>query len=177
MAETYKGWIKLYRQIKESAVWSDPIRLKAWIDILVSANTKDKEWFAGGRLVQIKRGQYVTSNRKLQEAWGCSQRTVSRILQQLEDLNMIKVETPAKRYTLVTVVNYGVFQDKRNSDVYKEGYTKDYSEDYTEGYTEGHSEGQQLKNNKNIKNDIRMNQEIKEPASPIFDSGGFIVED
>jgi DNA replication protein DnaD len=166
--KTQKGWIKIHKQIKDSAVWSDPLRLKAWIDILISANYEDKEWFANGSVVQIKRGQFVTSNRKLQEAWGCSGKTVKKVLTQFTDLKMIKVEFPNKKYTLITVVKYGDFQDVGNA----EGYTEGNTESHTEGYTEGNAEYTQLKNIKNIKN----YKELKNTAAPEYDSLGRIVE-
>jgi len=166
-----KGWIKIHKKIIDSAVWSDPLRLKAWIHILISANYEDKEWFANGRLVQIKRGQLVTSNRKLQEAWGCSTNTVTRILQQFAEMGMIEVEKPYKRYTLLTVVKYSNFQDK--------GYTnrdsdRDSDEDIDRD-SDGDSDGVQLKKSRSIKN----NQEEKEKktASPVFDPGGYEVEE
>lgn len=166
--KTQKGWIKIHKQIKDSAVWSDPLRLKAWIDILISANYEDKEWFANGSVIQIKRGQFVTSNRKLQEAWGCSGKTVKKVLTQFTDLGMINVEFPNKKYTLITVIKYGDFQDGGNT----EGYTEEYTDSHSEEHTEGHAEYTQLKNNKNIKN----YKELKNAAQPRVDSIGRIVE-
>lgn len=171
MAEQ-KGWIKIHKKIIDSAVWSDPLRLKAWIHILVSANYEDKDWFTNGRLVRVQRGQYITSIRKLKEAWGCSERTVRRILEQFEELGMIEVQTPLKRYTLLTVVKYSDFQDKGHT----KGDIKGDSEGDGQGDTEGDSEGVQLKNSiRHIKN----NQEEKEKktASPVFDPGGYEVEE
>lgn len=165
MASKQKGWIKLHKKLLNSAVWSDNRRLKAWIHILLSANYEDKEWFANGRLIQIKRGQFVTSNRKLQEAWGCSTNTVSGILKQFAEMGMIEVECPNKKYTLITVVKYSDFQDK--------GHTKGD----IEGDSEGDSEGVQLKNNIELyKNDYKNEQEQKK-ASPVFlDPGGYELE-
>ena len=104
-------WIKLYSGLMESAVWSDPLRLKAWIYILLNANYKSKDWFKNGQVVKVKRGQFVTSIRKLAIAWGCSRETTRRILKQLQDLHMIRYECVTLRYTLVTVIKYEVFQD------------------------------------------------------------------
>ena len=169
-----KGWIKIHKKIIDSAVWSDPLRLKAWIHILISANYEDKEWFANGRLVQIKRGQFVTSNRKLQEAWGCSKNTVTRILQQFAEMGMIEVEKPYKRYTLLTVVKYSDFQDKghanRDSD-------EDSDEDIDRDSDED-SDGVQLKKSRSIKNNQEY-QEQKETATPdvLYDGRGFIIEE
>jgi hypothetical protein len=167
MAKTTKGWIKLHRQIKSSAVWNDPLRLKAWIDILISANTEDKEWFASGRLYQIKRGQYPTSNRKLQEAWGCSTNTVDRILKQFQDLGMIKVEKPHKRYTLLTVVKYGDFQNRGYVDRDSDGdIDRDNDRD-----SDGDNDGVQLKNN------IRIYKNNKEQENKKFDAWGIELEE
>ena len=169
-----KGWIKIHKKIIDSAVWSDPLRLKAWIHILVSANYEDKEWFANGRLVQIQRGQLVTSNRKLQEAWGCSTNTVARILQQFAEMGMIEVEKPYKRYTLLTVVKYSDYQDK--------GYTDRDSDRDSDGDierdTDRDSDGVQLKKSRSIKNSTE-DKELKETASPdvVLDGRGFIIEE
>lgn len=171
MAEQ-KGWIKIHKKIIESAVWSDPLRLKAWIHILLSANYEDKEWFVNGRLMQIKRGQLPTSIRKLSEAWGCSGGTVERILDQFQELGMIEVEAPSKKYTLLTVVKYSDFQDKRYSD----RHTDEYTDEHTDRYSDEYTDGVQLKNNKEL---IKNNQEYKEQktASPVFDPGGYEVEE
>jgi DNA-binding transcriptional MocR family regulator len=115
----------------------------------VSANYEDKEWFANGRLVQIQRGQLVTSNRKLQEAWGCSTNTVARILQQFAEMGMIEVEKPYKRYTLLTVVKYSIFQGGRHTD----GYTDGYTDEHTDGYGDGYGDGTQTINKEEYKNE------------------------
>lgn len=169
-----KGWIKIHKKIIDSAVWSDPLRLKAWIHILVSANYEDKDWFANGRLIRVQRGQYITSIRKLKEAWGCSERTVRRILEQFEELGMIEVQTPLKRYTLLTVVKYSDFQDKGHT----KGDTKGDSEGDGQGDIEGDSEGVQLKKSRSIKNNQEY-QEQKETAPPdvLYDGRGFIIEE
>lgn len=139
-----QGWIKLYRSIEESAIWGDPLRLKAWIWILLHANYEDKDWFLNGSLMKIKKGQTFTSIRHLSEAWKCSTKTTRRVLQQLTELGMISVDTSSKRGTLLTVVKYGFFQSG--------GHTEEHTKEHTEGYTEGHTEVTQLKK---VKNDIK----------------------
>lgn len=126
------GWVKIFRSIEQSAVWSDPLRLKAWIWILLHANYEDAEWIRNGSIVIIKKGQCVTSNRKLQLAWNCCAKTVSKILKQFEELNMIRIESPGKRYTLLTVEKYGLYQDVGNTKGYTKGHTKVNSEEDSE---------------------------------------------
>lgn len=173
-----KGWIKLHKKLLNSAVWSDNQRLKAWIHILLSANYEDKEWFANGRLIQIKRGQFVTSNRKLQEAWGCSTNTVSGILKQFAEMGMIKVECPNKKYTLITVVKYSDYQDKVYTDGDSDRDTdRDIDVDINRD-TYRDTDRVQLKNNIELsKNDYKNDQRTKEGVPPVFDPGGYEVEE
>lgn len=166
--KTQKGWIKIHKQIIDSAIWEDPLRLKAWIHILLSANYEDKDWYSKSGFVKVKRGQFPTSNRSLQEAWGCSTNTVTRILNQLVDLGMIKVETPKKRYTLITVVKYDVFQNVGYGDRDNDG---DIDGD-SDRDSDGDNDGVRLKNIKNIKN----YKELKNVAQPRVDSIGRTVE-
>ena len=150
-----KGWIKIHKKLMKSAIWQDPLRLKAWMHILLSANYEDKEWLCNKEVVTIKKGQFITSNRKLQDAWGCSANTVRRILSQLQQLDMIKVEISPYRYTLLTVINYGVYQDRGYTDGYTNGYTDEYTDEHTDGYTDG-TQLRIYKNNKETEENIYM---------------------
>lgn len=116
MADKSKGWILLYRSIRDSWIWHkkpfDPAR--AWIDLILDANHEDKKISVNGRLVKIKRGQKWTSLRVLSERWGWRQERVLRFLRTLEEDGMItRNATPSG--TLLTIVNYGNFQDTRSA--------------------------------------------------------------
>jgi len=139
-------WIKLYAGIKNSAVWSDPLRLKAWIDILISANYRDKEWFQHGEVVKVQRGQFVTSIRSLSKSWKCSRDTVRRILKQFDDLGMIRHEVRPGKYTLITVVKYEVFQDCKLGESYTDKDTDEYTDKDTDEYTDKDTDTTQHKN-------------------------------
>lgn len=146
----------------DSAVWSDALRLKAWIHILLSANYKDKEWFRSGQIVKIRRGQFITSMRKLSLEWKCSRETVRRILEQFEELDMIRHEVVPGKYTVVTVVKYEDFQDSKN--VYCDtDVTTDQSTDQSTGQsTDQSTDIARHKNNKNI----QKKKKKEEPAAP-----------
>ena len=167
-------WIKLYAGIEYSAVWSDPLRLKAWVDILLKANYRDKEWFHNGQVIMIKRGQFVTSIRKLAESWKCSTNTVRRILKQFEELHMIEHNSDTLRYTLVTVVKYGDFQDGKIPDGYTEKHSDEHSDGYSDGYSDRHSDGYSDGiQHKNIYKNNRTNRNIREPAPPLGGPDGY----
>ena len=105
----YDGYIDLHRKLRECWVWQNPLYLKAWIDILFSANYKDKKVMFDGKVVTVKRGQFITSQRKLGNSWGCNIKTVRRILEIMEDQEMVTLTTTG-RGTLLTVINYDFYQ-------------------------------------------------------------------
>ena len=86
-----KGYIKLYRSVRDNWVWDDKPydRAHAWIDILLSENHKDTKIMFNGNLVTVKRGTYITSIRKLADKWGWSRDKTAKFLNELENDGMI----------------------------------------------------------------------------------------
>lgn len=112
-----EGWIKLHRKIVDNDIWKDkePFdRRSAWIDLLIMANHKDEKILFDGELIVVKRGQTVTSVRKLAERWHWSKDKVQRFLDKLERDSMCDRDSNNRR-TLLTIENYGVFQDRCDS--------------------------------------------------------------
>lgn len=169
------GWIKLYRQIQDCWIWGEkePFdKRSAWIDLLLLANHKDKKIAFNGEIITVKRGQYLTSVRKLSERWKWSVNKVYRFMKLLESDGMLKKESDRDR-TLLTIENYSNFQDGEytngNSSEYTNGYSYRNTNEYTNGNTIGNSYGntedtptntpaetvtehkQEYKNDKNVK--------------------------
>ena len=109
-----EGWIKLHKKIMEHWMWDDPVILKAWIDILLSVNYTDKKILFDGNLVTVEAGQIITSVRKLATRWKCSKERVNKILYLFEQDNMLTVNKTTRR-TLLSVVNYGFYQNGSDS--------------------------------------------------------------
>lgn len=107
-----KGWIKIHRQIQDSEIWNCEKFSKgqAWIDLLLSANHENKTVNFGKNEVVIERGQLLTSQLKLANKWGWNRKTVAVYLSALQTDKMITYITDNKK-TLITVENYGFFQD------------------------------------------------------------------
>ena len=104
-----EGWIKLYRVIKKHWIWEDPQKLKWWLDILLSANHKEKKILLGNELVLIERGSFHTSTIKLSERWKVDRKTVKKFLELLQQDNMISLKT-SKKGTTLKVCNYKDYQ-------------------------------------------------------------------
>ncbi len=107
-----KGWIKLHRKLQEHWIWSEKrkfSKFEAWIYILFQANHKNKKTIINGQLVEIKKGEFVTSEVKLAEKWNWDRKIVRKFLKTLENENMIIRKSTAK-YTSITVENWDLYQ-------------------------------------------------------------------
>lgn len=113
-----KGWVKMHRKTMENEIlWktSEPFdRRSAWMHLIMMANHEDKEIRIDNKIIIVHRGQHYTSLCKLAEKWHWSRNKVDRFLVLLTEAGMIQADrTP--RGTLLTIVNYGVYQDSRDS--------------------------------------------------------------
>lgn len=155
------GWIKIHKSLSQHWIWSDPFALRAWLDLLICANYEDKKILFDGQLITVQRGQLITSVRKLSQKWGCSKERTRRILKLLEKDEMVHIDTNTRR-TLLTIVNYGFYQDTCDSN---EDRNKDTDED-TERTLGGHSADTDSPQHKKEKN----NKELKEVKKDIYTS-------
>lgn len=108
-----EGWICIHRKIRECDIWDydEPFsRRDAWIDLLLLANHRDKDTIFDGKKITIKRGQYLTSVRKLAKEWHWGKDKTLKYLRLLEECEMIMRSADSRR-TLITIVNYSIYQD------------------------------------------------------------------
>lgn len=150
-----KGYIKLFRDIQDNSLWtsSEPFdHRSAWIDLLLLANHKDNKIFSDGDMLEIKRGQFLTSSRKLAERWRWSRVKVERFMSVLESEQMVcrkRATRKATSGTLVTIVKYDTFQ---GADEEK----KPQNEPQTRPHSRPHSD-----HNKNEEECTKNEKEIK----------------
>lgn len=98
------GWIKLHRQILDWEWWDEPDTFRVFLWLLLSANYEDKMW----RGILVKRGQILTSLKKISESTGISQKKVRIILGKLEGKETANKST--NKYRLITIINYEKYQ-------------------------------------------------------------------
>ena len=113
-----KGWISLHRKIQENPIWTinQPFDYRsAWIDLLMLANHEDKEVVFDYKPIMVKRGQILTSVRKLGERWKWGKERTLKYFRLLEQLEMVTKDSTNRR-TLLTIENYGKYQDDRDTD-------------------------------------------------------------
>ena len=148
-----KGWIKLNRQIQDHWIWKNHEFAYAWIDLLLMVNRAEKKILVDNKLITIKRGQTLTSIKKLADRWGWSRKKVYSFLGALERDRMV-VKKSTSRYTTLTIVNYGKYQDHGNS------------KGNTQGTSLGTTEEQQRVHKQEY---IKKEKEYKEAEPPTLD--------
>ena len=145
-----QGWIKLHRHLLDSELWNIDVPYNerdAWIEFLLLANheadfitTKHKE------RIEIQRGQFFTSVRKMAQKFKWSERRARNYISWLCSAGMIA----KKRHTdgtLITIVNYGKYQGERHTD--------NSADAHTDAPTDAHTAARRTRSNKNDKEYIR----------------------
>lgn len=165
-----KGWISIYRQIQDCWIWQDDVfsRGQAWIDLLLFANHHDKKIAFGNELITVEAGSFITSKRKLADRWQWSRTKVDNFLSLLEQDKMIVTKSDTKK-TLVSIVNYEVYQQSSN----EEKATKEPQESHKKATEKPQKSTNNNDNNINNDNNEINNNNIRAKSSDVnafFDS-------
>jgi DnaD/phage-associated family protein len=160
--EVNKGWISLYRSIQDHWLWQEKpfSKAQAWLDLLLSANHQDKKIVFDSNLVEVKRGEFITSIRKLCERWGWSNSKVKKFLETLQLDGMITYKSDTKK-TTINIVNYNVYQQSSDA------------ENVTETSQKHHrnvAETSQKHTNNNDNNDNNVNNDNNKTTTTICGS-------
>ena len=84
-------------------------RFKRWVYLLFCVAWKEKVVGFGDKEIRLKRGQLVTSVRRLMGMWNTSSSTVRNTLDAFEEHGMIK-RNKDPNMTIISIVNYDKYQ-------------------------------------------------------------------
>lgn len=110
-----EGWISIYRKIQEHWIWNsnEPFdKRSAWIDLLLLVNHQKEKIKFNNDIIEIERGQKITSLEKLAKRWNWSRHKVSNYLNHLEQDGML-VQIRDNKKTLISIENYDKYQDTK----------------------------------------------------------------
>ena len=146
-----KGWAKIYRDIAEHWIWEDKpfSRGQAWIDLLLLANHADGKALRNGDLVEVKRGEHITSILKLSERWGWGRKKTSNFLDLLEKDEMLT----QKRTTKDTTIFINKYSDYQGCGDNEDSEEQQKEQQRNNGGTTDEQQRNTNKNVKNVKND------------------------
>ena len=140
------GWIKLHRKLLDNPIFDKPELLQLFIYCLLKANHEPQKIIFNGQETEVSTGQFITGRTVIARDLGQKPITTYKRLKILKNIEILNIESN-NRFSLVTVVNYGMYQSeeiKRNSKSNNKGTTRE-----------------QLGNtNKNVKNDKNEKKKI-----------------
>ena len=110
MADTSTGWVKLFRSFTKWGWYTDVSVKVVYLHLFLTANSKDTVW--QGK--EIKRGQLITSYRRLAAEIGLDVHTVHDAIKKLKFTGEISV-VPNAKFSIITLNNYDMFQNNPTS--------------------------------------------------------------
>lgn len=105
-----RGYIKIWRKLEDSGLLQMPNTLALFMVMLFRSAYRPTKI----GLVELDRGQLIAGRFQLCEWTGLSEQNVRTSLKHLHDMEIITSKSTNK-YTLYTIVNYGLYQDQDNS--------------------------------------------------------------
>ena len=108
------GYIQLHRKLLDSAVFQNEKLLKLFIHCLLKASYKERETLIGDSIVQLEQGQFVTGRKALARDLNLSEQQVRTLISKLEKLKILHTKSTNK-YSVVTVMNWEVYQNPTSS--------------------------------------------------------------
>ena len=132
-------WVKIYDKLLDWEWWDNPLMVKAWLYILLSANPKQKAW----KGMVIERGQFVTSQSKMADIISCNRKTVRKILSRLVHSGQIIVSVD-KSKTIISVCNYDNYQENTSKYGQQSGQQNGQQDGQQSGQPNGQQDGQQI---------------------------------
>ena len=124
------GFIKLYKKIENWQWYKDSTTLHLFIDLLLDANYEDSK--VGFEI--IKRGQCLTSLKRMHERTGLTIKQIRTALDKLEKSGEIGKQT-TNRNSIITINKYNDYQEKgkqRTNKGQTKGNIKEYQEEQEE---------------------------------------------
>lgn len=104
------GWIAIKRGLTQHPIFHKrPDRVYVWLWLLETAAYKDTRQDAGGRPVDVRRGQVLTSLRQISEATGVGIKAIRILINLLKSENAIRNDLGTGRM-LITICNYEKYQ-------------------------------------------------------------------
>lgn len=141
-----EGWVSFHRKITEWEWYTDPNTFRLFFHLILMANNSDGNW----RGTPVKRGQHITSIKKLSDALNITEKQVRTSMEKLKKTGEVTCEGTNK-YTVVTIEKYDVYQESENktaNNTVNKGQTKGKRK-----ATKGQSKGNQRATNNNENNE------------------------
>ncbi|HHX0256427.1 TPA: DnaD domain-containing protein [Enterococcus faecalis] len=111
------GYIKLYRKVTNSFVWTNANMFKLWSLCLIKASHKESRFIFNGQEIAVSSGQFVTGRAVIEKEFNegvprdqqIVGRTLWRWLKKFENEQMLSISSTPK-YSVITINNWDDYQ-------------------------------------------------------------------
>ena len=182
------GYIKLYRKVTSSFVWTNSDMFKLWILCLMKASHEDRKFLFNGQEVSLTSGQFVTGAHAIAKEYNegvpsdkaVAWRKLWRWLKKFETEGLLTIQSNP-RYSVISIKNWSDYQSS-DKPVTSQRQSNDkpmttYKNDKNEKNDKNLNNSPRNKRKKRVYSDddpnkilaktlfklIQKNQEIKEP--------------
>lgn len=145
------GWVKIYRRIQGSSVWSDPVTLKVWMHLLLNATHKPRKVMHGSQEVSLQPGDLVIAYRETAARLGLSKDAFFRRVTALDRARMVRRKA-GRYFTVISITNWSTYQSEE-------------VESETPSETPSETE---VRRTRDKNNNERMKEKRKEGTSPLY---------
>lgn len=108
-----RGYVKLFRKLKDSKIMSDPAAVSVWIWCLMKASYKVRhvsvDTGRGKTLVTLQPGEFICGRNVTAKRLGLKPSTFERRLKMLQNEEMLNIQ-PGTHFSKITVVNWHTYQ-------------------------------------------------------------------
>jgi hypothetical protein len=104
-----RGYIKVYRSLRDKGYWSDAEYIHLWIHLLMKASYKQKEYLFNGKIEHLAPGQFISGRKSLSKETGVNESKIERILKCFEIEHQIEQQTNNK-FRIITILNWDKYQ-------------------------------------------------------------------
>lgn len=105
----HEGFTKSYRSKWENPVFRNLLEAAIWSWMCDAAAWKDTKVRFAGEVVELKRGQLITSRSFISKGFGIGEQVTRTFLENIEKDEMVNLQTTRKG-TIITICNYEKYQ-------------------------------------------------------------------
>lgn len=150
------GYIKLYRNILNSAIFQNEKLLRIFIWCLLKASHKEREQIVGRQVINLKEGQFIFGRKIAASELGIPPSTLWDYIKLMEKMKIISIKSNTK-FSVITLEKWGIYQGCENT----------FGNKYNNVYNNKSTSNQQQIDTNNKDNNFN-NEENKEIYSRII---------
>lgn len=107
------GYIKIFRSFRDWYGYGSAPRVTLWVELLLLASHKDKDFLFNGKPIHLDPGQFITGRKKLALATGISESYIEDLLSEFEKQGQLQqLKTSTSR--MITIVKWADYQDSNS---------------------------------------------------------------